>query len=302
MRSANHYNITNSTDDLVAYFGLPQSISANQPIIFNNLSNNATSYSWNFGNGQTSTSTNPSTTYTYNGTYTITLTAYNGANSDSFSRTIVISNGIAIGTYPANYVHCGTPTAVVDVISVTGKTWMDRNLGASQVATSATDALAYGDLYQWGRFADGHQCRTSPTTTTLSTTDTPGHGSFIISSNDSPYDWRSPQNDNLWQGVNGLNNPCPNGYRLPTNSELSSEISIYNITNRNSAFTSPYKFTASGYRDNNSGVLWDVGNFGDYSSSSVIGINSSVFYFHGSEAEIGWTSRAVGVSVRCIKD
>ena len=28
---------------------------------------------------------------------------------------------------------------------------MDKNLDASQVATSITDAAAYGDLYQWGR-------------------------------------------------------------------------------------------------------------------------------------------------------
>ena len=38
---------------------------------------------------------------------------------------------------------------------ITGRTWMDRNLGASQVATSYTDELAYGDLYQWGRLSDG---------------------------------------------------------------------------------------------------------------------------------------------------
>ncbi len=37
------------------------------------------------------------------------------------------------------------------------------------------------------------------------------------------YDWRSPQNDNLWQGVNGINNPCPSGYRLPTEAELEAE-------------------------------------------------------------------------------
>ncbi|MDO5968527.1 hypothetical protein Q4Q35_01790, partial [Flavivirga aquimarina] len=48
--------------------------------------------------------------------------------------------------------------------SATGKIWMDRNLGASQVATSSNDADAYGDLYQWGRAADGHESRTSSTT------------------------------------------------------------------------------------------------------------------------------------------
>jgi hypothetical protein len=43
-------------------------------------------------------------------------------------------------------------TTIVDVTNpTTGATWMDRNLGATQVATSSTDAAAYGDLYQWCR-------------------------------------------------------------------------------------------------------------------------------------------------------
>ena len=71
---------------------------------------------------------------------------------------------------------------------------------------------AYGYLYQWGRATDGHQKRTSGSSSTLSTNDTPGHKKFILAPN-SPYDWRSPQNDNLWQGVAGTNNPCPSGYR-----------------------------------------------------------------------------------------
>ncbi|MCP3892599.1 MAG: hypothetical protein GY702_27545 [Desulfobulbaceae bacterium] len=76
--------------------------------------------------------------------------------------------------------------------------WLDRNLGASQVATAYNDTLAYGDLYQWGRGVDGHESRTSPPTTVLSSSDAPRHDNFILTSS-SPYDWRSPQNDNLWQ-------------------------------------------------------------------------------------------------------
>ena len=44
-----------------------------------------------------------------------------------------------------------------DMTTSTGKTWMDRNLGATQVATSSADTASYGDLYQWGRAADGHE-------------------------------------------------------------------------------------------------------------------------------------------------
>lgn len=123
----------------------------------------------------------------------------------------MMGTAAATSIWPANYVHCDPAklTRVVDVTNpTTGKTWMDRNLGATQVATSVSDALAFGSLYQWGRFADGHQCRNSTTTTTLSTSDQPAHGNFIRITNGAPNDWRSGQNDNLWQGVNGINNPA----------------------------------------------------------------------------------------------
>jgi hypothetical protein len=72
------------------------------------------------------------------------------------------------GQWRPGMVHCnGTPTEIVEVCNpITGRVWMDRNLGASRVATSSTDEAAYGDLYQWGRFGDGHQCRKSDTTST----------------------------------------------------------------------------------------------------------------------------------------
>ena len=106
----------------------------------------------------------------------------------------------SIANYPPGSVFCALgAAAVVDVTNPsTGKTWMDRNLGASQVATSSTDNLAYGDLYQWGRASDGHQCRISPTTASFSNTDQPGIGNFILAPN-TIGDWRSPQNTNLWQ-------------------------------------------------------------------------------------------------------
>lgn len=90
----------------------------------------------------------------------------------------------------------------------TQRIWLDRNLGATQVATSSNDTNAYGWLYQWGRDTDGHQIRTSDITYEYADTDTPGHGDFIIFFTD-PFDWRYQQNDNLWQGLNGANNPAP---------------------------------------------------------------------------------------------
>jgi uncharacterized protein (TIGR02145 family) len=205
--------------------------------------------------------------------------------------------------YPAGSVFCTSgPTAIVNVTNpTTGRIWMDRNLGASQAATSSTDANAYGDLYQWGRRSDGHQCRTSPTTSTLSSVDQPTNGNFILTPN-SPYDWRSPQNTNLWQGVNGVNNPCPSGYRLPTETELGAERLSWSQNNSAGAFASPLKLPVAGYRSSSDGSLGNVGSTGFYWSSTVTISYSRFQQLTSSIAIMNNGFRAGGVSVRCIKD
>ena len=89
---------------------------------------------------------------------------------------------------------------------ITQRVWLDRNLGASQVAVSSIDSLAEGDLYQWGRYNDGHQVRTSPTTPTPYATEVPNTNLFVIGS---LQQWLVPYNNGLWQGVNGVNVPSP---------------------------------------------------------------------------------------------
>ena len=187
------------------------------------------------------------------------------------------------------------------VTSVTGKIWQDRNLGATQIATSSTDVDSYGDLYQWGRGTDGHQIRTSGTTTVLSMTDQPGHGDFILVSN-SPYDWHSSQNNNLWQGVNGVNNPCPSGYRLPTDAEWDQERLTWSSNTATGAFASPLKLSMAGGRDSGSGSLLGVDTGGYYWSSTVSGTSARSLYFSSSNASVNTYYRAIGIAVRCLKD
>ncbi len=241
-----------------------------------------------------------SLTYTITGTPASSGTASFALNIGGQACTLTI---MANATYPAGTVHCfGIPTALVDVTNpTTGKVWMDRNLGAGQVATSMTDANAYGDLYQWGRRADGHQCRTSATTTALSSTDQPTNGNFILAPN-LPRDWRSPQNSNLWQGVNGVNNPCPSGYRIPTETEFNTERSSWSSNDAAGAFASPLKLPVAGARLNSDGSLGDVGAFGYYWSSTVSGISSRYLRFYASNALMSGFTRAYGFSVRCIKN
>jgi uncharacterized protein (TIGR02145 family) len=178
---------------------------------------------------------------------------------------------------------------------------MDRNLGASQAATSSTDTLAYGDLYQWGRVADGHQCRNSANTTTLSTTDQPGHGMFIISYND-PMDWRTIQNENLWQGVNGINNPCPIGYKIPTSIDFENEINSWNLLNNNAGFYSNLKIPIAGYRNQIDGSLNNPGQFGFYWSNTNIENNSLFMYLNAGDTGLYSDFKAEGFSIRCIKE
>uniref|UniRef100_UPI004047A0EC FISUMP domain-containing protein n=3 Tax=Algoriphagus sp. TaxID=1872435 RepID=UPI004047A0EC len=171
-----------------------------------------------------------------------------------------------------------------------------RNLGATQVATSSTDHLAYGSLYQWGRGSDGHEL----ITWTNFTTGTPVNGNFITI-NSGNFDWRSPQKDTLWQGVAGENNPCPTGYRIPTDVEWEAERLSWSTNDAAGALASPLKLPMAGLRSNN-GSLFDVGTFGRYWSSTVSSTNARRLDFNSSTANMSTRNRASGLSVRCLKD
>jgi uncharacterized protein (TIGR02145 family) len=212
------------------------------------------------------------------------------------------------------------PTVVVTITSSTGKIWMDRNLGASRAATSAKDYEAYGCLYQWGRGNDGHASITwslgeegpfgeipgeavNGTTAILSTTDSPGNAFFITDEVSIPYDWRSPKNNNLWQGVSGINNPCPTGFRIPTKAEFQAEITAYSITGPTGAYNTIHKFPLAGSRAFDSGMIraqgeeiWFWTSTTDNNDSYNVLIQVGAVYTNVSNG------RAGGYSVRCIKN
>lgn len=213
--------------------------------------------------------------------------------------------------------QCGTSFIYLDVIS-NGVIWLDRNLGASQVATSKADYLAYGSLFQWGRLADGHECinwfsstagiPVQGTTSILSSTDIPLNSLFIITST-YPDDWLNPQNDNLWQGITGINNPCPAGYRVPTIAEWEQQLwsdyptnSVIRYSNADDWFASPLKLTVPGFRYSDDGTLFDAGISGNYWSSTIDGDWSSYLILNSTLSYITEHYRSRGYSVRCIKD
>lgn len=212
-----------------------------------------------------------------------------------------VNENIVLGNFPLNTVFCGgNATAILDVINpTTGVIWMDRNLGASNVASSSNDAAALGDLYQWGRRADGHQCRNSSTTNILSSIDQPNNGFFILANFNSQYDWHFPQSDSLWQGSFGINNPCPYGYRPPTELELNNERLSWSNNSNLGAFNSPLKLTRAGFRYAGDGSLYYDGS---YWTSTINAQNAKNLYFNSSGANLGNTDRGNGLSVRCLRD
>ena len=183
-----------------------------------------------------------------------------------------------------------------------GRIWMDRNLGATRIATSSTDAAGFGDLYQWGRAEDGHQKRTSTTSPVKSTVDTPSSGNFITVSS-GLQDWRNPANNNLWQGVAGINNPCPEGFRLPTIAEWNFESSSWGTKTIAEAFASNLKLPQAGSRDQ----FGNVSSFDGYYWTSTVSTTGSQSYAFRISSNSGSSGnedkyRVVGASVRCIKN
>jgi uncharacterized protein (TIGR02145 family) len=235
-----------------------------------------------------------------------------------------------IGGEVVTFTYMGqSVTYGVIVSALTGRKWLDRNLGAKQAATSFFDYLAYGDLFQWGRPADGHQLimrngstsadatPVNGTTTTLSTSDTPTDALFIINPSSAPYDWRTPKNNNLWQGVDGPNNVCPSGWRIPTSAEWKAE-GIVNADLLDEDKLLALKLVVAGYRRYTSGNISYAGPEGIayYWTSDVVSttvdpqqrfVNSYTFNHVSSYGIYGGQSdyaspRSQGNSVRCIKD
>ena len=201
-------------------------------------------------------------------------------------------------------------TAAVDVTFGT-QTWMDRNLGARRVATAINDVLSYGNHYQWGRPADGHEITVwngdtltsgrgfANATGALATSDAPGNANFILT-NVSPYDWRSDYNNNRWATAN--QGPCPVGYHVPTDAQWATADSFGAWNNNTDTYNSALKLPSAGYRDSTNGSLTNQGTLGTYWSSTVSGTDARCLGFNSIAAYAFNYNRAYGFTVRCLKN
>lgn len=93
---------------------------------FNNLSRNANSFEWNFGNGQNSAEINPKTTFDY-GSYSVSLKAINTCGNNSLNQTVVKTASIyetslgLLSVYPnpaSDFININFPHQIPSQIEV----------------------------------------------------------------------------------------------------------------------------------------------------------------------------------------
>ena len=237
-------------------------------------------------------------------TATADNTTQNGVNAKSVKAYIdeLLADG-TIGSPTksdnAGYVErtCDGQTVDYGVIVYGGVRWLDRNLGSPTVATSRYDSVAYGDYYQWGRKADGHQCINSLTTTTLATDSNASNiGGKFVKVTASPYDWITPQDATLWDATGAaVNEVCPTGFHVPSEAEWNS----VGIANYNDAYNK-IKLPRAGDRSRTTANLENQNEYGFYRSSEtqkVLQIRDTSADFSSSLA-----ANAHGMPIRCVEN
>ncbi len=213
------------------------------------------------------------------------------------------------------FTYNGVQTTYTTVRTADGNIWIQQNLGSDAIAVSATDENAFGDLFQWGRWDDGHQLRNSETSTTLPSPNNPlglngGNNLFYTAD---PEWWIDGTVTDTWQAANPNTVTAANGcdpckalgsnWRLPTAEEWQAVIDAENITNITTAFGSNLKLTVAGARAS-SGV-YNAGVRGYYWSTTVSDNTNFAKYLYYSDFIVNPNAggfREQGSSIRCLKN
>jgi uncharacterized protein (TIGR02145 family) len=190
------------------------------------------------------------------------------------------------------------PTVVVNTSASTTLTFMAHNLGADNSLNQDTPVQGiHGNYYQWG----------------ISTIVA---GASTSSGAISGWNANAAANGAWADGSKTANDPCPTGYRVPTNAQWNLVYS-YNAQTTTGSFTSSEtnfasashfdagvnKLTlpAAGYRNDSNGALINRGSNGYYWSSTENGSsNANILYFSSINASPSANNRRHGFSVRCV--
>ncbi|MCD6432444.1 MAG: DUF1566 domain-containing protein [Sulfurimonas sp.] len=173
------------------------------------------------------------------------------------------------------------------ISEATGRTWLDRNMGAKSICTSSTDEACYGDYYQWGREADGHEKLTSAKTLKEFPSLEADSEKFVISQ----FDWTEADDSGLQRGENW--DICPIGYKVPTIDELLAETQGSSESVLNIPFSG--QRTKSGYMKDRATEAYLQS-----STPSSIGLTKMLRY-NNIYASYNISTRTVAAPVRCIK-
>lgn len=206
----------------------------------------------------------------------------------------------------------GQVVSYTTVRGADGKIWLQQNLGSSQVATSQADADSYGDLFQWGRWDDGHQLRNSATTSAPSSNNPTGVGGmgYVIGS---PAWWAGSALTDQWniENANSVStakgaDPCKaigSDWKMPSQSEWTTLVSSEGISNPTTAYNSKLKLPAGGFRSSSDGGFTYVGQRGYFWSSDTATSGGKYLYVGATIANpASGGPRGQGHSVRCIKE
>ncbi|MGH1517567.1 T9SS type A sorting domain-containing protein [Chryseobacterium sp. JK1] len=216
-----------------------------------------------------------------------------------------------------NFQYGGQAVSYHTVRGADGKIWLQQNLGSTKVASGLTDEDAYGDFFQWGRWADGHQVRSSAINGTSPSPNNPqglsgGSVSFYSAGYNSGANWWSNgEPSDQWDAsdISSVSesvgvDPCQaigNNWRLPSKEEVEEMLTAENITEYDSALNSNLKLIPAGMKDYN-GIfspgtrlyLWT-------STPSEYTGSGQHLYISQFSALMNSMGRDGGQSVRCIK-
>ncbi len=222
--------------------------------------------------------------------------------------------GTTVGdTECISFTYQGNTVEYTSVRAADGNVWLQQNLGSKQIASTATDTDAFGDLFQWGRWDDGHQLRNSSISTTTLNPNNPiglngGTSEFYSTT---PSWWKNGASSDTWEAetptdvtsTNGCD-PCKelgDNWRLPTEQEWQAVITAENITDIPSAFSSNLKLTVAGARGSNG--IYNDGAKGYYWSKTPSSNSDFAKYVYYSDFIVNASAggyREQGASIRCI--
>lgn len=163
-----NYNFDDLPETVKGFFTVEEEgYDIDQPIKFTNLSENATSYTWDFGDGTTSAEEAPSKSYAAAGVYTVTLKAVGPGGTGKYTKDIAIRDPHQAGSdkelffieYSArsiNKISLSSGDPAEPVISVSGKGGVGLAYDSVHAKIYFTDFETTGQGKIWRMDMDGN--------------------------------------------------------------------------------------------------------------------------------------------------